>query len=235
VSKLPALPAGTEPAEAAAWMLHSAERSRQRLGSALDGLLLHRAEDLLDPAGDAIWRALAQFSAANGVRLGVSCYEPAVLAVVLARYPLALAQIPGNALDQRLAGIPSAQIAGVELHLRSAFLQGLLLLPEDVAQTRLPAATQELRHWHRWLAAKHMVALDAALALVKGLPRLGHCVVGVDSLSQLDAIIAVWDRVQPMQACAVSGAICTTCSIASIRLHRRCVLTTCCGSPATVR
>jgi aryl-alcohol dehydrogenase-like predicted oxidoreductase len=200
VSKIPGLPPQADCASAVDLAIRSAKVSKQRLGDALDSLLLHRGEDLLGPAGDAVWRALEQFSDDTGVRLGVSCYEPGVLRQVLERYPIRLAQIPGNAFDQRIASESLQELGGIDLHVRSPFLQGLLLMPEDAAVARLPAAAGELRSWHQWLGIQKIDRLGGALSLVKGLPRLGHCVVGVESLFQLDAIIEAWNIARPMRA-----------------------------------
>lgn len=96
-----------------------------------------------------------------------------------------IAQLPGNALDQRLRTEPvSAQ--GIEIHLRSVFLQGLLLMPEAAAAQRVPAAAGALARWHAWRRARSMEPLAAALGIVKALPGVSHCVVGVDNLAQLE-------------------------------------------------
>ena len=199
VSKIGTLAMQTDPANAAELVMRGAELSMQRLGAALDCLLFHNGEDLLGPAGDAVWSVLEKFSRETGVRLGVSCYGPTVLQRVLARYPVKVAQLPGNALDQRVASGLS-QFGDVELHLRSAFLQGLLLMPEDAAVARLPVAADELRRWHEWLAGRRLDPLRASLSLVKGLPGVAYCVVGVESLIQLNAIIEAWNLAQPVRA-----------------------------------
>jgi aryl-alcohol dehydrogenase-like predicted oxidoreductase len=175
-------------------------QSIRRLGKGLTGLLMHRGEDLLRPDADAIWHSLERFARDSGLRLGVSCYELEVLLRVQKSCPIGFAQIPGNALDQRVAAASAGQLGGVELHIRSAFLQGLLLMPEEKAVAKLPAAAEELRRWHGWLSARKADALEAALSLVKGLPNLGCCVVGVENQAQLKAIVEAWRRAQPVSA-----------------------------------
>lgn len=201
VSKLPACPASLDSVAAAAWAHASLARSIERLGSVLVGFMFHRAEDLLEPHGDALWQACRPLAEAHGLKLGVSCYEPATLARVRARYPVALAQLPGNALDQRLASTePAALATPLELHLRSAFLQGLLLMPQAAAACRVPTAAAALARWHAWCEAHGLAPLVAALGLVKGLPAVSHCVVGVDNLAQLEAIAAAWAAAPVLRA-----------------------------------
>jgi aryl-alcohol dehydrogenase-like predicted oxidoreductase len=193
VSKLPACPPALDAAAAAAWAREGLERSLHRLGATLVGYMFHRADDLLEPRAEALWQACLPFAEAHGLKLGVSCYEPATLARVRSRFPVAIAQLPGNALDQRLAHAPSGALdAPLEVHLRSAFLQGLLLMPERDAARRVPSAAPALARWHTWCRDQGLAPLTAALGVVKGMPAVTHCVVGVDDVSQLDEIAVAW-------------------------------------------
>jgi aryl-alcohol dehydrogenase-like predicted oxidoreductase len=197
VSKIAALPVDAGASQAAELALASARLSRQRLGDSLDALLLHRAEDLLDARGEAVWCALDRFGRDEGVRLGVSCYDPDVLRLVRERFPIALAQASGNAFDQRVRNVA---LNGLELHLRSAFLQGLLLMPPAAARARLPAAAAALLAWHEWLGRHGGDALVSALSIVRGFRGVGCVIIGVDGLRQFEAALAAWQRATPIQA-----------------------------------
>ncbi len=201
ISKIPALPALASAAEAAGFVERSIQVSRKRLGSSLCTLLFHRGVDLLEQYGDAIWRAAGEEAARAGARLGVSCYAPAEAISIGARFPIAVAQLPGNALDQRFrADGVSDRLAEVEVHLRSVFLQGLLLLPQASAAARVPEAAQPLAAWHAWLSERGIDSLHGALGVVKALPGVRYCVVGVDSRSQLEEIAASWRKASPLAA-----------------------------------
>ncbi len=199
VSKLAPLPPGMTGADVGRWAAQAVARARERLGERLGALLFHRAEDLLDAQGERLWNACLQQVAGDGIALGVSCYAPATLAQVRERFPVALAQLPGNALDQRLRAAPGA-VAGVEIHLRSIFLQGLLLLPEAAAAARVPAAAAMLARWHAWCRERALEPLSAALGVAKGLPGVHQFVVGVDSLEHLEAIASAWRSAEPIKA-----------------------------------
>lgn len=192
VSKLPPCPDGLNAEAAAAWAIHTLTQSRSRLGPALGAMLFHRAEDLLESRGDALWAACAQFAVTHELRLGVSTYDFATLERVRTRFPISIAQVPGNVFDQRLRLASLAGDTPLEIHVRSAFLQGLLLMPEAEAAVRVSAAASALTRWHRWCRARGHDALVAALGIVKSLPSVSHCVVGVDDLGQLEAIAAAW-------------------------------------------
>lgn len=192
VTKLPPIPAGTTPAGAERWVDATLERAFQRLGDRLHAVLFHRAEDLLEGCAVALWERSSAWSARRSIPLGVSAYDVATLDLVRRRFPVTIAQLPGNALDQRLLRQPSSAPPGFEIHLRSAFLQGLLLMPEEDAARRVPRAAAALTTWHAWCRSQQLEPLVAALGLVKGLPGVSHCVVGVDRLTQLEAIAAAW-------------------------------------------
>lgn len=196
VSKLRPAPGDLQGAALTQWVGEELDRSRERLGESLRAVLFHRAEDLLGEQGRILWDAAARFAQGAQCALGVSCYDPAVLAKLCTLYPIQLAQLPGNALDQRIARQPPA----VPLHLRSAFLQGLLLMPQEQAGKRLPAAAPALARWHRWCADRDLAPLAAALGIVKGLKSVTHCVVGAERLSQCEAIVRAWQDAPVLHA-----------------------------------
>ena len=199
VSKIPPLPQNIAPAEAAHWTLEQAERSRMRLGQRLRHLMLHRADDLLKPGGSILWSALAEWSASTNVGIGASCYEPSTVISLKALPKFGIAQIPGNALDQRIGREWSAPPA-CEVHLRSAFLQGLLLMPQAAAARLVPAATDALAAWHRWCRQQDLEPLIAALSIVKSFAAVSVCVVGVDRIEHLEQTVVAWHRASAVAA-----------------------------------
>lgn len=204
VTKLPAMPVGMNAVEVDAWIGTALQRADERIGGSLYAVLFHRAEDLLQYA-DSVWSRCVAWATNKGIKLGVSCYDPVTLNRVCERFPIMIAQLPGNAFDQRLCTFPVVRRRGLEIHIRSAFLQGLLLMPEADASLRLPAATAGLRRWHAWCRERELAPLSAALAVVKGMPDVSHCVVGVDSLEQLETISEAWQVA--MSVCAPELAV----------------------------
>lgn len=193
VSKIPALPGGIDVAEARAFACAMVERSHIRLGALLTGVLFHDAAAVKGEAGRAIWEAAAEACDRFGIALGVSGYSPQDAAALLGDLPLAMTQLPGSAFDQRLAPVVEA-FAGVEVTLRSIFLQGLLLMPETEGARRLPVAAQALAEWHDWCRARGLAPLDGAIGVCKAMPGVRYCVVGVDDLAQFEQIAGAWGR-----------------------------------------
>jgi len=154
--------------------------------SAVYGVLFHAFEPL--QAQPAAWAALQVARAAGQVRrIGVSLYHPQEAKWLLAKnWDFDLVQVPFSVFDQRFANVlPQLAARGVEVHGRSAFLQGLLLRdPADLPPFFEPLAPKLTRL--RALCAAVNVPLSAALLLfAAGAPGLARVVIGVDSVANL--------------------------------------------------
>ncbi len=190
VTKLPGLP-GDAP-DVAAWVDDQLSRSLQRLRlDAVYALLLHRPGDLAGPDGAGLLNALAvQRARGRTSRVGVSVYDPAQLDAVWDE-SLDLVQIPFNVLDRRLVTsgwLDRLDAQGKEVHTRSAFLQGLLLMEQPPSY--FDRWSGLLSEWHAWLARESLTPLQACLAFVLDEARIDRTVVGVDDAGQLDDILA---------------------------------------------
>ncbi len=202
VSKVPAIPDELTPREAAEFALHAARRSLARLGTALQGLMLHRGTDLLGSRGEVLAPSLQAWCEAQGIVFGASCYAPEEATALASTHGIALTQLPGNALDQRVAR-EGHGLTGVEVHLRSAFLQGLLLMPQELARRKLPRADQALKAWHDSCRVAGLSPLEMALSVVKSFTPVSAVVVGVETLAQWREIAQAWDRTLPIPASAL--------------------------------
>ncbi|KTD24306.1 putative aldo/keto reductase family protein [Legionella lansingensis] len=202
VSKIPAIPHELSANAMADFVIESIDKTRQRLGRRLDTLLFHCSDDLLHEQGEFVWNTASKAISDSTIRLGVSCYSPLELEILHGKYPVEVAQVPGNAFDQRL--MSATHLNGVELYLRSVFLQGILLLAPEIVAKRLPQATGIINAWQNWCNHHGLSPLQAALSIAKGLPGVRYCVVGVDRLSHLEEIMSAWDSITPMSDLALA-------------------------------
>lgn len=193
VTKLPALPDNC--ADIGAWVQQQVAASLSRLRvNTVYGLLLHRSEQLLGPNGAALYKAL-QALKGNGQakKVGVSIYLPAELAALLPQYRLDLVQAPFNLVDRSLNStgwLQRLKDDSVEVHTRSAFLQGLLLMTQDDMPSKFGPWSGLWHKWHRWLERSELSAIQACLAFPLSFPEIDRVVVGADSLSQLAQIVS---------------------------------------------
>jgi aryl-alcohol dehydrogenase-like predicted oxidoreductase len=184
ITKLPAGP----PAQVAQHLAESLGRLRRQQ---LYGVLFHAFKPLQDEP--AAWQALQAARAAGQVqRIGVSLYHPHEAEWLLAEgWDVDLVQVPYNVFDQRFAAVvPRLAARGVEVHVRSAFLQGLLLRePAALPVFFRPLAPKLTRL--RALVAEAGVPLPAALLLFAAYaPGVARAVVGVDSVANLTENLA---------------------------------------------
>lgn len=175
------------------WTVQHINSSLRRLGvDAVYGLLLHRSEQLLGPDGPALAKALSKLKAYGLVsKIGVSIYDPEELDAVTGTCEIDLVQAPFNLFDQRLmtsGWLQRLHDSGIEVHVRSAFLQGLLLMPRHHIPEKFLPWSALLDRWHLWLADGKWTAVEACLAFVNH-PMINRVVVGVDSIKQFNEIL----------------------------------------------
>lgn len=187
-SKISALPASMTPREQATWCLESAKRSYERLGDRLCGLLFHDDSDFRRLSLASCLEPLIGWAEQLDIAIGTSTYEPTIVAEL--GELIGVAQVPGNAFDQRIVEVTPP--ANVEVHLRSAFLQGLLLMRGEDASARVPEGRVALNDWAAWCATRGKAPLDAALSVAKSFP-VDVCLVGVQDLRQFDDIADAWE------------------------------------------
>lgn len=168
--------------------------SLQRLGvERIYGLLLHRPEQLLEKNGDALYRALEQVKKDGLIqKTGISIYDPASLEIILPNFNFDLVQTPFSPFDQRviLSGWAARlKSLGIELHVRSIFLQGLLLMQNGKRPNQFDRWSPLWTRWHEWLHDMHITALQACLGFVASFPQIDRILVGVENASQLLEIV----------------------------------------------
>jgi aryl-alcohol dehydrogenase-like predicted oxidoreductase len=193
ITKLPTLPDGV--ANVSEWAETQVLGSLRRLKIAqLDGLLLHRPSDLVGPRGTGLVEALSAFKSRGWVRsLGISIYDPVELDMLWPVWQPEIIQAPCNVFDRRLmlsGWLARLNGQGVRIHIRSVFLQGLLLMSASRRPAWFGQWSSLLDRWVGWCDRNETSPLQAALAFARGLPSVERLVVGVDSVAQLDEILA---------------------------------------------
>ena len=172
-----------------------AKASLTRLGlERAHALLVEQAGDLFSPHGAAMWdRMKALRDEGLFERIGVSVYASDDPVGVARRFRPDIVQAPASLLDQRLiVNGALAEIAemGVDVHLRSIFLQGLLFLPPDRVPVQLQSASRGLSRVRRMIAEGRSDPLQAALGFALARPEASAVIVGVSTAAELQAVVA---------------------------------------------
>jgi aryl-alcohol dehydrogenase-like predicted oxidoreductase len=158
------------------------------------GVLFHNADNLLKPESDKLFNRLNDFKQAGKVKkIGVSIYNHEQLQSIVNNFDIDLVQLPLNILDRRLidSGIfKILQDKDIEVHARSVFLQGLLLMTEQSRPGKFKHWGALWKVWHEWLNDNHITALEATIRYAISMTEISKVLVGVDSTEQLKEIIS---------------------------------------------
>lgn len=192
ITKLSALP--DDVADVDGWVQTKMAASLARLRlDCVDGLLLHRPHQLLGAHGQSLSDALQRLKSEGLVKkIGVSIYSPDELDTVLQACPIDLVQAPFNLVDRRLHAsgwMDKLHQSGIEIHVRSAFLQGVLLMPPSSIPEKFARWSATWGKWHDWLRATGASAVNACLGFTLSFPQISRVVVGVDSAMQFEQLL----------------------------------------------
>jgi aryl-alcohol dehydrogenase-like predicted oxidoreductase len=193
VSKLPPIAANIIEASHATMMLDAVEQSLDRLKVArLYALLIHNVDDLKKPGWQHLIAAVTEARQRGWtLRIGVSIYDAGDLSVIENRFAPELVQLPLNALDRRLvvAGcLARLKASGVEVHARSLFLQGLLLMPPAALPSFFAPVRSALCGLHAQWAAQKLSPVAGCLRFALCSPDIDAAIVGVNRLRELEEI-----------------------------------------------
>lgn len=171
--------------------IHSLKKLRC---SSVYGLMIHNVADVFAQGGDRLMNSLVELKK-NGLvaKIGVSVYTAEQIETVLERFEIDLIQLPVNVLDQRLlhgGQLTRLKRAGVEIHARSTFLQGLLLMEPNTLPNYFDAVKPHLVRYHEYLLRSGVTPVKAALGFVTGLDEIDVVICGVNNHQQLEELCA---------------------------------------------
>lgn len=191
VTKSPKFQGVSAPADASELLEKTFETSLARLKlSGVYGYLFHDAQDLLGPLGPMMVRDAERLKERGLIqRLGVSVYSEEQIFRIVERYRVFdLIQLPLNVFDQRLLQsgcLDSLKSRGYEIHVRSVFLQGLLLMEPSGLPSYFNSVRDHLDCYRREVSDRGWTPVQAALGYVLSLPQVDQVICGVNTSNQL--------------------------------------------------
>ncbi len=197
-----------------------ARASLRRLGlMCADAIIVQMAGDLFGSQGAAVWARLLQLRDEGLFKsVGVSALASDDPLGLVKRFKPDIVQAPASLLDQRLlvdGTLATLAEWGVEVQLRSIFLQGLLFLPPDRVPGAFKIAASRLSRVRRMIAEGRSDPLQAALGFALSRPEATSVIVGVTSAAELSAVVAAamspppeldWDEMALDNPAALDGA-----------------------------
>ena len=192
ITKLPAIPKNTKNIKK--WINDSINDSILRLNvSNLYGLLLHSPLQLLEETGIIIYDELIKLKETGKIsKIGISVYDPIELHKILKFYKLDIVQLPLNIFDRRFEQtnwLKKLKENGIEIHVRSIFLQGLLLMKPDERPLYFSKWKNLFYEYDNWLFFNKYSAIKACLNFALSFTEIDKIIFGVDSLTNLKQII----------------------------------------------
>ena len=178
------------------WLKNNVQSSLKRLGvKFLYGLLLHRPGDLRGDMGKKLIKALKKIQSQGLIKkIGLSIYDPRELDEFINLIEPDIIQAPLNIIDRRLetsGWLSKLHQSGIEVHTRSTFLQGLLLIPIKKIPSKFDKWNLIWEKWNSELFKNNLKASEVCLSYPLSLPEVTRVIVGIDNLNQLKNLVKI--------------------------------------------
>lgn len=192
VTKLPSY--SIEPNNMDSWLIECVNNSTKRLNvDNLYGLLLHDPSVLLKPNGKYLAQILKDLRSSGRIKnIGFSIYSPEILPSILSILRPDIVQVPFNILDQRIVKsgwLNSLASDGITVHVRSIFLQGLLLQEPENRPAYFDRWSGTLSKWDFLVKKIGHSRTALCLGFVKQFEQIDRVIVGIDNASHLEQLV----------------------------------------------
>jgi len=162
-------------------------QSKSKIGNSLDVYLAHDVQQFL--RSKAVRNSFYGLKENGHVKkIGVSVYSQQEILDVLDHSNVDIIQLPLNVLDHRLIKLDilkRIKQCGIEIHIRSIFLQGLIFLSQEDLFVKFPDAIAPINTLKEIANANSLTIGELALLFVNSFPEVDKIVVGVNNLNQL--------------------------------------------------
>ncbi|MCX5964341.1 MAG: aldo/keto reductase [Cyanobacteria bacterium] len=166
------------------------------------GILIHNVNDLMKPNGDLLINNLIDLRRQGLVKkIGVSVYTSEQIDEVLQKNFIDIIQIPLNIFDQRLLEkgcLSKLKRQQIEIHVRSIFLQGLLLMNIDSLPPFFTSIKENFQKYEQFIKDHQINKIDAAIHFIKNIQEIDKLIFGVNNLRQFKEILAAYESNYPL-------------------------------------
>ena len=167
----------------------------------LDSYMFHSSRYAFD---DTILKALYEVKKEGKIKhCGVSVYYPDEAKKCIYSPYVDFMQLPFSIFDQRMAKEGIFELAkqekSTQIHSRSAFIQGLILLKEEEAKPIVKKIDKICREYN-------LNRISLAINFVKQFDEISHLVLGVDNIEQLKQDIKFFEEEIPANIIKSIGA-----------------------------
>lgn len=176
------------------FLIKQVKKSLQSLNiKTIDTLLLHSSSDLLSFRKNEIYESLLLCKSLKYCKkIGISSYTSQEVFEIIDNYEIDVVQFPLNIFNRDLliSGLLSnLKNKGIEVHVRSIFLQGLLLMNRNDLDNYFKPWLKLLDDWDAWIIENKTTNLDACIEFVFKIKDVDKVIVGIDSFYHFEQII----------------------------------------------
>ena len=180
-------------------LINEFKQSLQKLNiDSCYGLLLHHKEEIFKKGSEHLIFALNELKSSGLVKkIGISIYDSTKVNEVVEKLKPDIIQLPLNVLDQRViqdGTLKDLKSNNIEIHARSIFLQGLLLMPYEKIPIFFKKWSHKFKEWERICLEKKMNFVEVALNFVINQKDVDYCIIGIESLKQLRQCILATEK-----------------------------------------
>ena len=159
-----------------------------------NALLIHNPHCLTNNYGKIIFDCLKKFKDKKFFqKVGISIYDFKTLKKITSKYNIDIIQLSYNVFDQRLDNdeiIKNLKKKNIEIHVRSIFLQGMLL-KKKYNHLKNISLKKKLIQWNEWLKTKNLKSLDVCVSNAILNKDINKIVVGFDNYLQFREYLKV--------------------------------------------
>ena len=194
ITKITRIPSKIKNIEIEKWITNQFLQSSKNLRlNKVYGLLLQNAEILLSKNSKFVFRALLNLKKKNKLqKIGISVYNFKTLEKIINKYHIDFVQVPYNIFDRRIENvrlIKKIKKKGIEIHVRSIFLQGLLTKRNIRIPKKLLSLKKGLESWKKWLELNKLTTINACLNFVLRNKNVDKIVIGFNDLESFKQVI----------------------------------------------
>ncbi len=158
----------------------------------IHGIMFHNVKDIKGKKGKERFNFLKKLKDSKMIKqIGISIYNPEEIKYFYKKFKIDFIQIPLNVFDQRLiysAWFKKLKKQKIEIHARSIFLQGLLLLKKKDLPKKFLTFKKIFEKWYKWNKEHNLNQLESCLEFIHK-QNVNKIVIGIDNLEQLKKII----------------------------------------------
>lgn len=156
----------------------------------IEGVLFHDARDLLSKNSEKLYDEVHKYKKEGKIlKIGVSIYNKEQIDLIVEKYKIDILQIPLNILDQRLLEgnyLKTLKEKGIEIHVRSIHLQGLLLMDLGKISSYFSPIMPILCNYREDIGKLGISPLLSVWNFIKSIEEIDYVIFGVESKIQLE-------------------------------------------------